>query len=80
MKPSLILTTLLMSLAPAVLHAAEAPRDPTAQVRTIYDEGFTMVGEDDSLKIGAWMQNDVRVFFKGHPSRDQFLVRRACGI
>ncbi len=46
-------------------------------VRTLYDEGFTMVGEDDTLKIGAWMQTDFRTFFKGHPNNTQFLVRRA---
>lgn len=56
-------------------EAAQTPAQKEA--RTVYDEGFTMVGEDDSLKIGAWMQNDVRVFFKGNPNRDQFLVRRA---
>lgn len=47
------------------------------EVKTIYDEGFTLVGEDDTLKIGLWMQNDVRIFFEGHPSDTQFLVRRA---
>lgn len=55
----------------------EKQTDKQKEVRTLYDEGFTLVGEDDSLKIGAWMQNDVRAFFKGHPSHTQFLVRRA---
>lgn len=55
----------------------EKQTDTQKTARTIYDEGFTLMGEDDSLKIGAWMQNDVRIFFKGHPSTTQFLVRRA---
>jgi phosphate-selective porin OprO/OprP len=55
----------------------EKQTDKQKQVRTLYDEGFTLLGEDDTLKIGVWMQNDVRVFFNNHPSRTQFLVRRA---
>lgn len=51
--------------------------DHQQSVRTIYDDGFTLASEDDILKIGVWMQNDVRVFFKGHPGDTQFLVRRA---
>lgn len=51
--------------------------DEQKKVRTIYDDGFTMVGQDSSLKIGAWMQNDLRFFFKGDPGDTQFLVRRA---
>lgn len=59
--------------------AIEEAKQTEAQkeVRTLYDEGFTMVGQDDMLKIGAWMQNDVRIFPKGHPGVTQFLVRRA---
>lgn len=55
----------------------EQQTEAQKKVRTVYDEGFTMVGEDDTLKIGAWMQNDLRIFPEGHPGQTQFLVRRA---
>lgn len=60
-----------------LLLASSSLATELEEARTVYDEGFGLVGADDSLKIGAWMQNDVRVFFKGHPGRTQFLVRRA---
>lgn len=47
------------------------------EVRTSYDDGFTLSGSDDVLKIGAWLQNDVRIFGAGHPGTTQFLIRRA---
>lgn len=55
----------------------EKQTEKQKEVRTLYDEGFTLLGEDDKLIIGAWMQNDVRIFFKGHPNNTQFQVRRA---
>ena len=47
------------------------------QARTLYDEGFTLTGADNTLKIGAWMQNDARIFMGTHPGNTQFLLRRA---
>lgn len=55
----------------------EKQTDEQKKVRTLYDEGFTMLGQDDTLKIGAWMQNDFRYFFNDQPGSTQFLVRRA---
>ena len=46
-------------------------------VRTIFDEGFTLLGEDDTLKIGVWLQNDFRNLFEDQPRNPQFLFRRA---
>lgn len=51
--------------------------DKQKAVRTVYDEGFTLLGEDDAVKLGVWMQNDARIFFNNRPGTTQFLVRRA---
>lgn len=47
------------------------------QLKTIYDDGFYLIGEDDSLRIGGWAQLDYRAFFGEHSSKDTFFVRRA---
>lgn len=47
------------------------------QLRTVYDDGFFLAGTDDTLKIGGWLQADVRIHEKGHPQVTRFLARRA---
>jgi len=47
------------------------------QLRTIYDDGFFLIGKDDTLKIGGWGQIDFRGFKGNHPSNSGFLIRRA---
>lgn len=76
-KPNEAPKSTLRRILEEIRMEEEKQTDPQKRARTLYDEGFTLLGEDDTLKIGVWMQNDVRVFFNDHPGRTQFLVRRA---
>jgi hypothetical protein len=30
------------------------------ELKTLYDDGFFLIGEDDQLRIGGWLQFDSR--------------------
>ncbi|MBI4230970.1 MAG: hypothetical protein HY608_09070 [Planctomycetes bacterium] len=47
------------------------------RLRTIYDDGFYLVGPDDTLKIGGWAQSDTRWLEDNHPAASEFFTRRA---
>ena len=44
--------------------------------KSLYDEGFWQITEDDKLRIWAWAQEDFRVFDANYPGDDTFLNRR----
>lgn len=71
-KPIRFLLSLLV-----IAIATSNPVSAKITVRTSYDDGFTLSGADDVIKIGAWLQNDLRIFTAGHPGTTQFLIRRA---
>ncbi|NGX53850.1 MAG: Porin O [Chlamydiae bacterium] len=60
------------------IELSDTPQTPEEKhLRTIYDEGFYLVGKDDTIKIGGWAQTDYRAFIGDHPSKNTFLIRRA---
>lgn len=60
------------------LSLESTPQTPDQNgLRTLYDEGFYLQGTDDALRIGGWVQGDVRVYEPGQPGVTQFLIRRA---
>jgi len=62
----------------AEILLSQTKQDPEEiELRTIYDDGFYLIGPDDLLKIGGWAQFDFRGFEEGHPGNTEFLVRRA---
>ena len=56
-------------------------RKPTSEekrLETIYDDGFYLRGEDDTLKIGGWFQIDTRFYLdEDSPQTNTFDIRRA---
>ncbi|MBI4766734.1 MAG: hypothetical protein HY787_19415 [Deltaproteobacteria bacterium] len=57
-------------------EAKETPADKEAM--TVYDEGFYLKGKDDQLRIGGWLQGDVRWFLDSDQHKSNtFLIRNA---
>lgn len=46
-------------------------------LRTIYDDGFYLIGKDDTLKIGGWYQGDLNAFTHKNDGNTRFRNRRA---
>ena len=54
------------------------PTQEEKRLETIYDDGFYLRGEDDTLKIGGWYQFDTRFYLdENHPETNTFDNRRA---
>lgn len=61
------------------IRLTEAKETPDQkEIKTIYDEGFYLIGKDDQLRISGWLQGDARWFLDSdNHKNDTFLVRRA---
>ncbi|MEK7791067.1 MAG: porin [Deltaproteobacteria bacterium] len=46
-------------------------------LQTIYDDGFYLVGKDDTLRIGGWYQGDLNIFTQKNDGSTRFRNRRA---
>ena len=54
------------------------PTPEEKQLETIYDDGFYLKGEDDTIKIGGWYQFDGLFYLDDeHPEANTFTNRRA---
>lgn len=55
-------------------ESEQTPEQKEAKVQ--FDEGFSLVGLDDILKIKTWMQTDARIFGDNHPGSTQLITHK----